>query len=211
MEAFVCLPKLKLTKAKINREIYVVSIGTDLRGESNHRPPAVGSDNETLKKLTPEIQAAMKLAVIAVSNVFHNIDKDQAVSLSGDGIVLYPPADPQGMLALHLAVVESDKGSRDIGKLLKGIFADKDVKDLLKEITTITAASRGIPADLLTTFMGVAVKALTTFLENNEDDILFSHGHAGRAISKYGGSAEGRDYAIGNKKVEATLRVHAAE
>lgn len=208
MEALVCLPRLRLSKARINREIYLVSIGTDLRGESNHRPLAVGSDNETLGQLTPEIQAAMKLAVIAVSNIFHNIDKKQALSLSGDGIVLYPPADPNGMLALHLAVVESDKKSRNVGKLLKGVFADKDV---MKEIVKLTAASRGIPADLLTTFMGVAVNALTTFLENNKDDILFSHGHAGRAISRYGGSSEGTDYTIGNKKVEGTLRVYVAE
>jgi len=210
MDAYVCLPSLSLTSAKLDREIYVVSLASDLRGQSNHRPEAVGASNETLKSISPEIEAAMKFAVVAVSNIFHHIDKNQPVSLSGDGIVLYPPADPEGMLALHFAVVESDKGSRDIGQILRGIFSDSDVKGLLKKMATITATVKSIPESLLTSFMGAAVNSLTTFLENNKDDVLFSHNHSGRAISRYNGSADGKDFTVGNKKVSATLRVYAS-
>src|SRR5262245_42662030 len=119
MLAYACLPRLELKKAKIDREVYVISLASDLRGESNHRPPAVGASNQTLDGLSPDVEAAMKFMVVSVSNIFQLIDKDQPVSLSGDGIVLYPPADPQGMLALHFAVVESDQKARNFGAFLK--------------------------------------------------------------------------------------------
>lgn len=52
--------------------------------------------------------------------MFERIRADQPPSLSGDGIVLYPPADPHGMHALHFAIVESDRGTRRAGKVLEG-------------------------------------------------------------------------------------------
>ena len=129
----------------------------------------------------------MKLFVVAVSNTFHHIDKDQPVSLTGDGIILYPPADPNGMLGLHFAVVESDKKARDVGSVLKTLFADADVKSVMREIAKITAATRSVPAELLTAAMGAATTALAAALAANHDDILFSHNHSGLDFSSYGG------------------------
>ena len=209
MIAYACLPSLEPRKFKLDREIYVISFASDLRGVSNHRPKAVGASNQTLQDLTPDVDAAMKIFVVAVSNIFYHIDKDQPVSLSGDGIVLYPPADPQGMLALHVAIVESDRKARDFGALLKKIFSNDEVKTGMKQIAILVASTGNVPAQLVTGLMGVATTILGEALVNNGDDILFSHNHSGLDISAYGGSKEGKDYTIQNKKVKATLRIYS--
>jgi hypothetical protein len=164
MKVFVSLPELRLKKAKFNRELYVVSFASDLRGESNHRPPAVGAANKTLTTFTPDIEAAMKFFVMAASNIFHGIDKDQPPQLGGDGIVIYPPADPQGMLAIHISIVESDAGIRNQGKLLADVFANKDVKDVMREIAKVTGAAGPIPANILTAALAAVTSVLPGIL-----------------------------------------------
>ena len=210
MQTYMCIPRLVLKKAVLDREIYVISISSDLRGDSNHRPPAVGSNNETLDDVTPAIEAAMKLVVMGVSNIFYHVDKGQPVSLSGDGIIVYPPFDPQGMLGLHVAVVESDKKARDFGKLLADLFGRESVKSLLKAISTATTAAGPVPTVLLTSLMGAVVEALPVVLQKNKDDILFSHNHSGIAFNNYNGTPDGRKFTVGNKHVEMDLMVYAA-
>src|SRR5262249_23635437 len=149
---------------------------------------AVGASNQTLKDLTPDVDAAMKVFVVAVSNIFYHIDKDQPVSLSGDGIVLYPPADPNGLLALHVAIVESDKKARNFGAFLKKLFSNPKVKTGMKEIAELVAATRNVPAEMVTGLMGLATTVLGESLASNGDDVLLSHDHSGLDFSSYGGS-----------------------
>ena len=208
MNAYVCMPELRLKKAKVNREIYVVSFASDLHGESNHRPQAVGAANKTLATFTAEVEAAMKFFVIAASNIFHNIDKDQPPQLGGDGIVLYPPADPEGMLALHVSVVESDAGVRNQGKLLDEIFKKKDVKDTLGAIAAATGAAGPIPADLLTMAIGAITEAIPVILQKNGDDVMLDYNFSGRSIARYHGAAEGRRHAFENKKAAGAILVY---
>jgi hypothetical protein len=207
MKVFVCMPELRLKKARLDREIYVVAFGSDLRGESNHRPPATGANNLTLGGFAPEVAAAMKFFVISASNIFHHIDKDQPLQLGGDGIILYPPADPRGMLALHVSVVESDAGARNQGKLLEQLFKDKGVASAMRAIADVTGAAGPIPTEVLAGAMQVITDVLPKILQANQDDNLFDFDFSGVAMSRYRGTAEGTRYTFENKKVAAAIQV----
>jgi len=207
MKAFVCMTELSLKKAKFDRELYVVAFASDLRGKSNHRPTADGANNLTFGGFTPEIKAAMQYFVISASNIFHHIDRNQPVQLGGDGIVLYPPADPQGMLALHVSVVESDAGARNQGKLLETLFKDKDVLEALKAIAKVTSGAGPIPTGVVTAAMGVITDVLPKILQANKDDNLLDFDFSGRDMGRYHGTAEGSRHAFENKKVAAAIQV----
>ena len=209
MKVYATLPNIMVTGKGFEKkkEIYVISLASDLHGESNHRPPALGATNETLLEMTPDINAAMKFFVVAVSNIFEGITPKQPPSLSGDGIVLYPPSDPQGMLALHFVIVESDKKTRNVGKVLQAIFGDNSVKNLLTEAKKLTASVGNIPASLLTSLFGVITTTLPNALMSNKDDILFSHSHSGVDFNSYGGSHEGAVYPVRNDRAGANLKI----
>jgi hypothetical protein len=207
MKVFVCMPELRLKKARLDRELYVVAFASDLRGQSNHRPPATGANNLTLGEFTPEVAAAMKFFVISASNIFHHIDKDQPLQLGGDGIILYPPADPRGMLALHVSVVESDAGARNQGKLLEQLFKDKGVAGAMQAIADVTGAAGPIPTEILAGAMQVITDALPRILQANKDDNLFDFDFSGVAMSRYRGTDEGTRYTFENKRVAAAIQV----
>lgn len=213
MQVYATLPEIYVTKKGLekNKEIYVLSLASDRHGQSNHRPLAVGATNETLVNVSPRIATAMKFFAIAVSSLFVNIRPDQPPSLSGDGVVLYPPSDPKGMLALHFALVESDAGTRDVGSILEGIFNDKSVKKFLSEISKVTALSGNIPASLLTSLFGTITAVIPPIIKNNKDDILFSHNHSGVEFNGYGGSPNGASFRVGNDRAGATLRIWTRE
>jgi len=202
---------LRLKKAKIDRELYVVAFGSDLRGESNHRPPATGANNITLAGLTPEVEAAMKFFVISASNIFHHIDKDQPVQLGGDGIILYPPNDPQGMLALHVSVIESDAAARNQGKLLETLFKDKGVINAIEAIAEVTGPAGPIPTEVLTTALRVITDVLPKILQANKDDNLLDFDFSGIEMSRYRGSPEGTRFPFENKKVAAAIQVFVTD
>lgn len=213
MLVYATLPKVTVTKKgrEKKKEIYVLSLASDSHGESNHRPLAVGASNETLKSVSTDIESAMKFVVMSVSNVFTGIKPNQPLSLSGDGIVLYPPNDPKGMLALHFVIVESDHGKRNAGKLLQQVFANAEVKSLLAEFTKFTAASGAIPASLLTSLFGVVTNLIPKFLAANRDDLLFSHNHSGVDFNNYNASPSGTEFPVANNKAGAILKLWARE
>jgi len=208
MNVFVCLPELRLKKAKINREIYVVSFASDLRGQSDDRPPAVGAANQTLTKFTPDLAAAMKFFVIAASNIFHRVNRNQPPQLGGDGIVLYPPADPNGMLALHVTIVESDAGARNQGKLLEKLFKQKQVTAALDALAAVAGAAAPVPANLVTTAMSALTSAIPAILESNGDDPMLDYNFSGREISRYHGSPEGTKHRFKNNKMAGSIAVY---
>ena len=207
MKVFASIPELRLKKSKFDSEIYVVAFASDLRGQSNHRPQADGANNVTLGGFTPEVEAAMKFFVIAASNIFHHIDKDQPVQLGGDGIVLYPPADPRGMLALHISVVESDAGARNQGKTLEKLFKDREVASALDAIAKATGAAGPVPTTVVTAAMATITKVLPKILKANKDDNLLDFDFSGRSINKYHGSKEGRRHPFENKEVAGAIQV----
>lgn len=213
MRVYATLPEVSVTKKgwERNKEVYIISLASDLHGESNHRPLVLGAMNETLKDVSPTVKTAMRFFAVSVSNVFQRIRTDQPLSLSGDGIVLYPPADPEGMLALHFVIVESDRGTRRAGRILEGILGDKTVKTFLSQLTELTLAAGNIPAHVLTSLFGAVTKTLPQVIKKNRDDIMFSHSHSGVDFNGYGGSPDGTSYPVGNDLARATLKIWTRE
>lgn len=108
----------------------------------------VGASNETLPAIAPAAAglAQLQWVFVAASNLFERVTESQDVSLSGSGILLYPNLDPNGLLALHFMVIESQEGARDLGKLLTEVFADKAVKGAVDVFAKVlTGAIAGVP------------------------------------------------------------------
>jgi hypothetical protein len=208
----VSIPALAVTGRgwEKNKEVYVLALATDLRGADPGRNDGpVAAYNETLPNVAPEIRgaAAMEWVVLSVSNVFTRVRPDQPVSLSGSGIILYPNLDPQGMLALHLVVVESDASTRDLGRILSEILDDRAVQ------TAVSALTAAVTQPLLAHLMNVLIARIPKVLSKNHDDILFTHNHSGFDFDRYGlppGSTQG-DFPIGNDMARCTLRVREGE
>ena len=205
MRVFASIPKLTVTpKGEKEKEIYVLSIASDLAGVKN-RPPSLGAANETLDRIAPKIPAAMKYFVVSASNLFHGVRENQPLSLSGSGIILYPPIDPKGMLALHVVVVESDGGKRNAARVLAELFSIESIRTALRNFPQ--RAGVKIAPGLLTATFGAITAILPEILKRNGDDILFEHGHSGFDFDDYGMAPDGSDYELGNDRAGFHLRI----
>jgi hypothetical protein len=147
--------------------------------------------------------------LMSVSNVFPRITETQPLSISGSGIILYPPEDPKGLLGLTFFVVESDAGKRNLGKVLERLFGQDKVKGavdgLIKKVTDATLAG----------LIGAVVDVLPGVFKANKDDVLFAHNHSGYDFDRYGlgfdSTARMVDYPVGNHRAKGTLRVAVIE
>ncbi len=206
MRIAITIPSLGVTAKgwEKSKEIYVLGLAADLNPEArNGGDECVGALNETLAAIVPDREnlGALKWIVASVSNVFHWVRPDQPPSLSGSGIVLYPNLDPQGFLALHLSIVESDAGARRAGEALEGILGHDAVKGAAEGMTV--AAEAGV-ALLMRAVTGV----VREILEGNKDDVLFSHNHSGFEWDDYGLEGDkSKDFEVGNDRAYCTLRV----
>ena len=204
----VCIPELQILGKSVERkrEIYVIGLATDNRGKDPKRGEApIAAYNETLANVAPEVQkaAVLQYALISVSNIFPRIRKDQKISLSGSGILIYPNLDPMGMLATHFVVVESDAGTRNLGNMLDGILNDESVKSVVKLLAA------GITQPLLAALMTGLIGQIPSVLKKNRDDLLFAHNHSGFDFDDYGlrpGEIQS-DYSVGNDRAHCVLRV----
>lgn len=207
-KVMVSMPRLTVTERgwEHNKEIYVIALATDLRGADPARKDVpVAAYNETLANVAPEVQeaAVLQYVIVSVSNVFHRVRPEQPLSLSGSGIILYPNLDPKGMLALHLAVVESDTKKRNLGKTLSAILEDDAVASAARALAS--AVTQPLLAQLLSTM----IARVPRVLGRNRDDILFTHNHSGFDFDDYGvdPGAKQTDFVIGNDMAEGALRV----
>jgi hypothetical protein len=144
---------------------------------------------------------------MSVSNVHERVTPEYEVSLSGSGIILYPPLDPQGFLGATVFVIESDQKTRDIGKLLGDLFQDQKVSGAINALINAAAPSNPLVAAVL----GAIVEVVPKILAKNKDDVLLVHSHSGFDFDHYGigfdGTAPSSDFKIGNHRAFATLRV----
>jgi hypothetical protein len=183
MKVFASMPRLESLKGG-NKELYVISIATDLRGVSEEYDRTVSANNQPLDRLVPANanKSLLKYYVMAISNVYERIRPGNPVSMIGDGIILYPELDPKGLLGLDIFVVESDAGHRSAGKLLEGLLGDKTIK---KGVDSLIAAGAAMTAPLVGDVANAIVSAVPTILKNNHDDLLFSIAYSGRASRNY--------------------------
>lgn len=214
----LCIPELGVTKAGFlgegKREIYVIAFTCDLwppdtDNNGNPRPKGnntIAAYNETLPNLEPEImpESALRFTYVAVSNIFPRVKATQPVSLSGSGILLYPNMDPKGMMHSYIAVIESDKGGRDVGKMLETLFADKEVKGVIDQLI-----KAGISNVMYAQLLNAIINKLPLLLKGNKDDLLLAHQHSGFDFDNYGcgHGIQSRDFLIKNDRAYFTLRV----
>lgn len=210
----VSIPELGVTRKGIEteKEIYVIALVADLRDSGSREQTFTAAYNETLPNIMPELAGmdALNWVLVSVSNTFERIRDDQPLSLSGSGIVLYPNLDPNGMLALHLVIVESDRGRRNLGKVLSGILDSKEIKNV------VTLLSAGVSQVLIGQLMNTLISAIPGVLKKNKDDALFSHNHSGFDFDDYGvlpttGGPKISNFKIGNDRAYCTLRVRVNE
>ena len=206
MKIAITMPSLGVTAKgwEKNKEINVIGLAADLNLEARSGgDECVGALNETLAAILPDRQGlgVLKWILASASNVFHRVRPDQPPSLSGSGIVLYPNLAPEGFLALHVSIVESDAGARRAGETLKGILGDDEVVSLAEEMTKPDKV--GV-ASLMRAVTGV----LPEILKGNKDDVLFSHNHSGFEWDDYGLEGDkSKDFEVGNDRAYCTLRV----
>lgn len=192
-----------------NKEIYTIAFAADLRGEENREQSFIAGYNETLPNLVPQVATAdlLNWVVVSASNLFERIRPDQPASLSGSGILLYPNLDPKGLLALHVAVIESDAGTRDLGRILEAVTQNDEAKDLMAQL------SNAVTQPLLGALMNAMIGQIPKLLRKNKDDLLFAHNHSGFDFDNYGADADAAftDYSVGNDRAYCRLRVRVGD
>jgi len=212
------IPEVGVTKAGFlgegKREIYVMAFTCDLwppDADNNGNPRPKGNNtiaayNETLPNLEPEAMAlsALRYTYVAVSNVFPRIKRDQPVSLTGSGTLLYPNMDPKGMMHSYIAVIESDKNGRDVGGMLETLFKDKEVKGVLDQLV-----KAGISSKMYAQLLNAIIGKLPGILKKDKDDLLLAHQHSGFDFDNYGCTTgtNSTDFEVKNDRAYFSLRV----
>ncbi len=80
---------------------------------------------------------------------------------------------------MHVAVMESDSGHRELGKRLDETLGSDEVKSIIEEL-----AKAGVPHAAL---IGKLMRTVTDiFFKKNKDDILLTFNYSGRASNNYG-------------------------
>lgn len=196
MKVAVTMPKLSVTKKGVEKkkEVYVLSLASDLT-KIKDRPPALGASNATLETIAPGVASSLPYVVAACSNTFKNVTAKDPVPLLGSGLVLYPPEDPKGMLALHVAVIESDKGQR---KIFEAIAKDDNVKAGIKELAKAVAPSSALITNLFAAMTSVIGDLLT-------DDVLLQADFSGFDWDNYGVDGKVTTFPLSSDYAEAQL------
>ena len=99
--------------------------------------------------------------------------------------------------------MESDEGTRDIGRMLTTILGDKTVLGVISELT------KKITQPLLAALMNVIISQVPKALQCDKDDILFAHSHSGFEFDSYGCEPDRKlaDFNLGNDLANCTLRI----
>ncbi len=206
-KVFASITELESLKGG-NKELYVITLSTDSRGSENREQDIVSAHNEQITRIAPEIIKldAMKWMIASVSNIFERVKPGSPALILGDGIILYPEIDPKGLLGMHVAIMESDSGHRELGKRLQSVFESKGVTDTVKALSKSAVPSAELIGDLMRT-------VTSAFLENNKDDVLLTFGYSGRESTNYGIGIEMdpskpvKDFPFRNDLVSGNLRV----
>ena len=119
------------------------------------------------------------------------VKKYGQLSLSGDGIVLYPAEVPNGILSVHVNIIEQDM------KEGKKRQSAQVLENLGKTVGNLKNLS-------------IVEPLLSAILRSiGNDDILFSHTHSGFDYNGYGTENGYSEFRICNDKVYAILTVNA--
>jgi hypothetical protein len=145
-------------------EVYVVGLAMDLTGEGGtmeHAPEIFHNVSRT----------ASAPLVVSSTPLFNNIYDEDRLPLLGNGVVLYGPRDPGGLLDIHVAIMENDGGYRELGALIEK--AAEQVKFPAVLEGALQAASLAKPEIFIVknTFK-LLFHTLVMLLQNNHDDVI---------------------------------------
>lgn len=115
--------------------------------------------------------------VTAVSPVFPNTRRGDFLNLFGKGLKLFGPAEINGPIQIHIAVMESDSDFRRIGDYLETALTTSKLSTLLEGVTTLTDLTPAKISIIMNAF-NVCFGIVTGLLKENRDDIIqsFSYG-----------------------------------
>ncbi|GEM_PF-2826795 len=148
----------------LGAEVYVVSLALDLTGE--------GAEHEHAPEIFRNVsRTASGPLVVSSTPLFNHIYDGDRLPLLGNGVMVYGPRDPEGLLDIHVAVMEDDGGYRELGALIEKAASEVKLPDVLDG--ALKAASLAKPEVFLVknTFQ-LLFHTLVTFLKNNHDDVI---------------------------------------
>ena len=140
-------------------EIYVVAMAADNMAMERRE------DNAT------DVSAGQFRWVSSLSVVFKGIKNNEEISLSGDGIILYPNRNPKGALGICFSIVEQDKRQ---GSNLKAAQFLENIGESLTNNINVDVSNLLISA----------TESIIRYYK--KDDILFTHCHSGFSHNSYG-------------------------
>jgi hypothetical protein len=170
-EVTVLLPKCQILDnqesgffSDMAAEIYVVSLAMDLTG----RGAAVEHASAIFQNVS---RAASAPLIVSSTSLFNNIYDGDPLPLLGNGIVLYGPRDPMGLLDIHVAVMENDGGFRELGRRIEEAAEQVRLPEVIEG--ALQAASLAQPeVFLLRNTFRLLFHALIALLKNNHDDVV---------------------------------------
>jgi hypothetical protein len=131
--------------------------------------------------------------IISTTPLFNNIYDASSLPLLGQGITLYGPKDPKGLLELHVAIMEDDGGYRNVGKAIEESAKKLELPRIVDK--ALHAASLSHPAVFVArnTFK-LLFHMVVTLLENNHDDIIQDFHFSSLVHQKYLAGVHPFDY-----------------
>ncbi len=145
-------------------EVYVVALGMELSGQGQHLEKA----GDLFQGV---VQDKSKSLIVSISARFDNIWDGNSLGLLGNGLTLYGPQDPKGLLDLHVIIMDDDSGYRKLGQIIEDAAKKIDLPGLVDAAAGIFDLSS--PAVIaLKKGLEALVVLVTTALKNNKDDVI---------------------------------------
>jgi len=154
-------------------EPYVVAFAADGRS-----PGAVLAEGDALGAYFPDgLPRVSNYVFTAVSPLYPKMRRGEALPILGKGLRLFGPAVVDGPIQLNLAVMESDRDLRRVGKALRKALKDDGVAKVVRGAAD-AAELAGSKWALVVKALGIVTDKVVEALANNGDDMIrtFSYG-----------------------------------
>ncbi len=187
-----------LRGAEKMQEIYFIILGYDIEG--NGRAPLQTDGENFLKSLLPENTDTSKWFFDLATPVFKMRRKRRHVFPGG--LPLYY-ADPGKIASFYFAIIESDRGQRELGQIIKEEKEKINVNPLIDKIAAVASMANPTTA-LIKEGWGLAIKAIETLLIKNGDDIRYTNVFTFKESDNY---LIGSHDDWGNQRMDFTVEV----
>ncbi len=179
------------------QEIFFVFLGYDVSGNAIKAPLAV-AENPLLERITPQDANLTKWFYMGASPVIQ-MRKGRVHVFPGGYPVFY--GEPGDIVSFYLAIIESDRGARQIGEIMKEVTSDISANPLIDAAATL-AGTAAPQVALVKEAFGLLIKGVEAALINNRDDIRYTNVLTFRKREEY---LRGSHSDWGNQRVAFTL------